>query len=264
MANRSGWYEDAERTYYADEYGRPIVVKAKGYQYHSPDMNIPTYQEVVGGYYKPFSGAPSSYPPSSQPSSSTSRYTDRNTPYFGPGSEHSGRGHVDHPASKPSVCGYSRPGISTDVYRDKKAQFAAPGPSFSAYDQQYGRYKTLGDEDAEAGGLYVDWKRGTAREPTKEERRDHPELYGGRPLGTSEWHQEGARRASEAARASQAHADARQAYLEDYIGYHEHRYLHGHQTAIGMVRKREDKYEGEVKNHNDWHSVSDLFIPAGG
>ncbi|TGJ83181.1 hypothetical protein E0Z10_g5583 [Xylaria hypoxylon] len=184
MSNGSGWYKDADRTYYADQHGRPMVVKAKGYQYHSPEMNIPTYPEVLDGRYKSSSAAPTAI-----------RLV---------GSEHSGRGHVDHPASKPSVLGVSRPGISTDVYRDAKAQFAAAGPSTSAYDRDYHDYKARGQLDAATGKSYTSWKSSSYVQPTQEEKRYHPDAWGGRPLQTQEWHQEGSRRASDAARAAQA------------------------------------------------------------
>ncbi|KAI1408103.1 hypothetical protein F5Y13DRAFT_194695 [Hypoxylon sp. FL1857] len=257
MSKRSGWYEDPDRTYYADEHGRPIVVKAKGYQYNSPEMNIPTYPTVVRGDYKPSSDAPSSYPPRSQPSAAASRFSDRNTPYFGPGSEHSGRGHVDHPASKPSVSGVSRPGISTDVYRDAKAQFSAAGPSTSAYDQQYYAYKAQGDVDVATGRRYETWKKDTYVQPTNEDKRNHPEAWGGRPLQTREWHQEGSQRAGEAVRQAQAHADAREEYKADYIGYHQQHYHSGHQKAVDMARDRATYFRGEVRNHDNWDSLKD-------
>lgn len=62
MSTRSGWIAGAERTYYGDELGRPVVVRAKGFHYHSPDMFTPTYPGVLQGHYKPWDGAPSSYP----------------------------------------------------------------------------------------------------------------------------------------------------------------------------------------------------------
>ncbi|KAI0424127.1 hypothetical protein F5Y09DRAFT_348030 [Xylaria sp. FL1042] len=198
------WYEDADRTYFVDGLGRPIVIKPKAYHYHSPEMNIPTYPEVAGGFYKPFVTRPSSYPPRSSPSPASSRYSDRNTPYFGPGSDHSARGHVDHPASTPSVFGFSRPGISTDIYRDTKGQFSGPGPSASPYNEQYHSYKHQADVDAATGKSYKAWKKETYVQPTEEEKLEHPELWGGSPLQTQEWHQEGSRRAGKAAREAKA------------------------------------------------------------
>ncbi|KAI1124458.1 hypothetical protein F5Y10DRAFT_285017 [Nemania abortiva] len=204
MSDGTTWYTDNNRTYCLDEHGRPIVIKAAGYHYHSPEMNIPTYAEVANGQYRSSYMAPNSYPPRNLPSATTSRFSDRNIPYFGPGSQHSGRGHVDHPASKPSVSGVSRPGISTDVYRDTKAQFSAAGPSSSAYNQDHDAYKTQGSKDASIGKNYGTWKRSSYVGPTEEEKTSHPEVWGGKPLQTQEWHQQGSQLASEAVREAQA------------------------------------------------------------
>ncbi|KAI0537929.1 hypothetical protein GGR58DRAFT_323879 [Xylaria digitata] len=257
MSQKSGWYQNEDRTYYMDEHGRPIVVKPKSFHYNSPGMDIPTYPEVASGKYRSSFGAPSSYPPRSQPGPATSRFSDRNMPRFGSGSEHSARGHVDHPASKPSVSGFSRPGISTDVYRDMKAQFAAAGPSNSPYDKDHHAYKALGDADATTGQRYNDWKRTTYVPPTTEEMRNHPEALGGKPLQTQGWHREGSRRASEAARAAQAHGDAREAYKANYVGYHQRHYYSGHQMAIDSARRRERGFMDKVKSHDNWDTLQD-------
>ncbi|KAI0469379.1 hypothetical protein F4859DRAFT_516311 [Xylaria cf. heliscus] len=256
MSDESGWEEDDDRTYYTDRYGRPIVVKAAGYQYHSPDLNMTTYPEVLEGRYKSSSDAPNSYPPRNRPGAASSRFRDHNIPYFGPGSEHSGRGHVDYPASKPSVSGVSRPGISTDVYRDAKSQFSAAGPSTSAYDKDYHAYKYQGKLDADTGKSYENWKKNRVS-PTRDQKRDHPEDWGGKPLQTREWHQEGSRRAGDAAHEAQAHADARQKYKDDYIGYHQQHYHHGHQKAIDLANKRADNFQRQVRNHDSWDSLQD-------
>ncbi|KAI0469748.1 hypothetical protein GGR56DRAFT_242058 [Xylariaceae sp. FL0804] len=209
MAKRddlSGWYEDQERTYYADSNGRPIVVKQNPFNYHSPATGIPIYPQVVRGDFKPSTdtASSSSYPPRSRRPSPSSRFSDHNTPYFGPGSVHSGRGHVDHPASTPSVSGYSRPNISTDVYRDAKGEFYRAGPSKSPYDQRYHQYKANQDEALQLSKEYATWKEPNRLGVPPHERDAHPEMYGGRPLATKEWHDEGGRRAREVAKASHA------------------------------------------------------------
>ncbi|KAI1421801.1 hypothetical protein F5Y12DRAFT_669412 [Xylaria sp. FL1777] len=257
MSGKSGWYEDEDRTYYADRHGRPIVVKGKGYHYHCPDIGISTYPEVLSGAFKPSNGAPSSYPPRSQPHVLSSRFTDRHIPYFGPGSEHSDRANVDHPASRNSVHGYSRPGISTDVYRDAKSQFAAAGPSISSYDKEYYGYKRKEIAAAEAGRAYRSWRQATHRYPTLEEKQASPANWGGSPMQTQEWHREASRRADEVVRAAQAHTDARQDYTDKYIGYHEQRYYPGHTTAIESARQYEGRWRAQERHHNNWDSLQD-------
>jgi hypothetical protein len=96
---------------------------------------------------------------------------------------HSGRGDVDFPASKHSVAGISRDGISTDVYRDAKADWGQGGPTTSAYDRQHFEYKSQEEVAGKIGQSYKAWN--------KERRDKHIPV-------TQEIHQEGSIRAREA------------------------------------------------------------------
>ncbi|KAI1318973.1 hypothetical protein F5Y16DRAFT_391403 [Xylariaceae sp. FL0255] len=149
-----GWFQTDKKTYFLNEYGQTIVVRDKTFEYYDDQLRMFKDPDVIDGRYKPWDGAPSSWPRRDSPLTSLSRYDERHKPHFGSGSEHNGCGNIDRPSSKASVAGYSRPSISTDVFRDVKAKYGKEGPRGSAYDRDWHGYKSFGVQDEKVGREY--------------------------------------------------------------------------------------------------------------
>ncbi|KAI0007426.1 hypothetical protein F4779DRAFT_643145 [Xylariaceae sp. FL0662B] len=261
MSTQSGWRHDAKgRAYFVDEDGRHIAVRPEGYKHGSNSVGGSTRPEVVEGHYKPFPGSANTYPPRDQPDYTFQSLTDHNRPHFGPGSQHSGRGNVDHPAARHEVAGVSRQGLSTDVYRDAKAGWGSAGPSTSEYDRRYKDYKARDRDNAAAASDYKPWKKNYKdNKPTEEAIADNRHVFGGTPKYTREWHQVGAQKATSAAQASAAHADGRRNFLQDFTGYHDHTYHPGHQKAIKQAECRERDYKKAAEYHNGFETLQDVI-----
>ena len=263
MSNHFVWRYDAKgRAYCVDEGGRHVIVRPEDFKHQVPSVGGSTRPEIRDNHFRTSGDRANTYPPCSQPSYAHQCLAQgRNRPHYGPGSQHSGRPDVDHPAAHRDVEGVSRPKASTDVYRDSKADWGREGPTTSAYNEEYYAYKAQVIVDVRQGQEFEAHMK-TKPKLSQQEIRDNRDKLGGDPIATREWHEEAARKATEAAEAAAAHASGRREYDQDYIAYHQHRYHRGHKQAIDNAENRRNNFLDEAAKHNAWESVGSHSPPV--